>query len=549
MKKYLIFMALFVPFLIFGSNTPQATNVTNSSRLYRTSFYLYAGSQYKFRTYSNDDTVVHILNSSNAQVAYNDDCGADLSSKIEKTSGSCSSTCRIFGGAYAYSSQSEGNARAVVDANTYLGALPTNDTDWDGLSNSLENVLGTSSTETDSDGDGLNDYIETLGTADILLPWEGSSPVEKDVFMEVDYFGRTINGNHFDFYEDFEANIENNLTYSFLEHGDTRFHIDVDDYLGIMEDGGTKVFARCGSAPVPPDAQAFYLLDEKANYFTSARTGIYYWLVAANRHTTAATTSSGVSCGSTSSGIGTDRIIVSIGHYATGGSLVQYSGTTIHELGHAFMLGHNDNDLGGTSVINRSIMNYRYQLVGVPDNAVGDSPYRYSSDNASNRTDLDWQYNNIVPDTGANGCLNSAAEANLSPKQPCVDARPNAQPTCDCTFDEWAIIDLDSAGVMGLGADSEDEQQEYYERPVFGLNGEILAENLDELVSSGSRYSKLTKESEKQIYSDNKKMAMEKYYTAERKNKLKSKYIEVLNKKGLKEGQDYEIIDGDVVFK
>ncbi|HNZ54261.1 MAG TPA: hypothetical protein PKN76_09000, partial [bacterium] len=71
MKKYLIFMALFVPFLIFGSNTPQATNVTNSSRLYRTSFYLYAGSQYKFRTYSNDDTVVHILNSSNAQVAYN----------------------------------------------------------------------------------------------------------------------------------------------------------------------------------------------------------------------------------------------------------------------------------------------------------------------------------------------------------------------------------------------------------------------------------------------------------------------------------------------
>jgi len=78
MKKYLVLLALFVPLLVFGANTPEVTDITNSSRLYRTQFYLYAGSQYKFRTYSStDDTVIHILNSSNSQVAYNDDCGAN----------------------------------------------------------------------------------------------------------------------------------------------------------------------------------------------------------------------------------------------------------------------------------------------------------------------------------------------------------------------------------------------------------------------------------------------------------------------------------------
>jgi hypothetical protein len=102
---------------------------------------------------------------------------------------------------------------------------------------------------------------------------------------------------------------------------------------------------------------------------------------------------------------------------------------------------------------------------------------------------------------------------------------------------------------MGLGADSEDEQQEYHERPVFGINGEILAENLDELVSSGSKYSKVTKDSERKEYSDKRKTAMENYYNPERKSRLRSEYLEVLSKKGLKEGQDYEIVDGDIIFK
>jgi len=78
MKKYLILLALFVPLFVFADNTPQVNEITNSSRLYRTSFYLYAGSQYKFRTFSStEDTVIHIPNSSNTQVAWNDDCGGD----------------------------------------------------------------------------------------------------------------------------------------------------------------------------------------------------------------------------------------------------------------------------------------------------------------------------------------------------------------------------------------------------------------------------------------------------------------------------------------
>ncbi|HNW16824.1 MAG TPA: hypothetical protein PKM15_08990, partial [bacterium] len=79
MKKYLVLLALFVPLLVFGANTPQVTNITNSSRLYRMGINLTAGTSYVFRTYgvTSVDTVLYLLNSSNSQVAYNDDCGAN----------------------------------------------------------------------------------------------------------------------------------------------------------------------------------------------------------------------------------------------------------------------------------------------------------------------------------------------------------------------------------------------------------------------------------------------------------------------------------------
>lgn len=671
MRKLLFLLALFVvPMLVFGANTPQKNDVTNSSRLYKTSFYLYAGSEYKFRTYSvSQDTVVHILDSSNSQVAYNDDCGSDcdgaqyslnstvtytpttsgyyygvlrhyssgrvgvvatikaylngtlistqtdrpvggykinvdtwdaytnsfpfftrrhlfyhyfnrskeesggatvndtvlylasgyntitdfdddsgpdLSPMIQKTSGSCTSGCRIFGGAYPYSNQSEGNARLIVDVDTMF-----NDADYDGLSDSLETILGTLSSYDDTDNDGLNDYIEAIGTDDILLPWEGSDPTKRDVFIEVDYFGKTIDGSMFYFYKNFESSLESRLKYSFLRHGNIRFHIDVDDYLGVMADNVTTKFAVCGSAPTPADSDAFYLEDEKSTYFTSTREGIYQWVVAANRHSDVDETSSGLSCGSTSQGVGTDRIIVSLGNRDQGGTLNQYSGTTVHELGHAFMLTHNgngnkyDDGLGfaPNGEIYRSVMNYRYQMDGAPINETGDSYWRYSTDGSANRPDLTWNF--------FTGCLNNAAEANLSLKKACIDQRPNATPDCDCTSLEWPGLDLTSAGVMGEGVALEEgllDEEEPRLNPIFGRNGRIIAENVDNLKVSGKNFKKNTSKEDKEKVKKEKEKVAKKIYNDETIDVFRSAYIKELEKKGFKNGEDFAIDSDGMVY-
>ncbi|MBQ4438223.1 pre-peptidase C-terminal domain-containing protein [bacterium] len=675
MKKLLILCAFFMPFFVSAANTPVVEDFPNSSRIYRRQFSLTAGKQYKFRTFSSGDSVLYLLNSSNVQVAMNNNCGSDclstqnsydstltytptttgtynlvmrnyfsgqvgvtanikqyidgtlgtsvsnaplggikqsipawdaysqtspivawrklyfyyfntdknasggasaasnvlylvsnnaivaydhdagagLTSKITKTTGSCSSGCYIYGG--AYNAASEGNARLIVDPYTNLGDL-----DHDGLSDALESVLGTASimlngSARDTDGDGLNDYLETLGNENILLPWDGSSPTQRDVFVEVDYFGRTIGGNFVNFFKDHETYIKNQLTSSFDRYGDIRLHIDVDDYLGEMSDTATLKFATLDEEPATnPNSSAYYLRTKMSTDFTSSRHGIYRWVVAANRHSSVTNGSSGLSL------IPGNILIVSLGSWNNNndGTQEQYTGTTIHELGHAFGLTHNDNgnnnSSGPNSIIHRSVMNYRYQTSGAPLNIypvppyiIGDSIWRYSTDKSTNRTDLDWNYSNIVANTGENGCLNSATEANQSPKQKCVNARPNALPICDCTFDEWAILDLASgvnvveaafisSGILSENASPND--------PFFGLEGHVIALNLEDLMTSGEKYTKMNKfqdDKEKELTAD------EKFYTKENRKIYNDAYEDYFRKMGYKENEDFFITD-DKVF-
>jgi hypothetical protein len=81
MKKYFILFVFLFPIVVFGNDgSPQVTDFGHSSRIYRLQVSLTQGVQYKFRTFSTDsytDPVLHLLNSSNNQVAFNDDCGSD----------------------------------------------------------------------------------------------------------------------------------------------------------------------------------------------------------------------------------------------------------------------------------------------------------------------------------------------------------------------------------------------------------------------------------------------------------------------------------------
>ena len=434
----------------------------------------------------------------------------------------------------------------------------------------------------DTDGDGLNDYLETVGSGDIELPWEGSSPTQKDVFVEVDYFGRTIGGNFVNFFKDHETYIKNQLTSSFDRYGDIRLHIDVDDYLGEMSDTANIRGALCAAGDfIQSDnlnwtINNFYNLENKKSVdFTSYRDGIYYWVVAANRHTKKGNTSSGLSCVNLSTGAGSDKLIISLGNWSGGGSQEQYTGTTMHELGHAFMLTHNgngnDNYAGPNSIIHRSVMNYRYQTSGAPKNIeisfppyiIADSIWRYSTDNSSNRQELDWSYTNVIPNTGENGCIpvpyyynNCLTNDNCNQGYVCVYGRCgspkyacgiNAQPTCDCTFDEWAVLDINSVGTIGAGSDENRSIDE--NSPIFGLNGVIVAENLDDLMNSGAKHTKITTEAEKAEYLSRKQEVMNNYYTPERKADLREKYLKYLKQKGFVEGDDYKIINGNIVFE
>jgi hypothetical protein len=70
------------------------------------------------------------------------------------------------------------------------------DPDSDGLSTSLETVLGTQPVNDDSDQDGVKDGVEVMGGADTLIspgwmqvrfPYFGASPTQKDVFVQADW--------------------------------------------------------------------------------------------------------------------------------------------------------------------------------------------------------------------------------------------------------------------------------------------------------------------------------------------------------------------------
>jgi hypothetical protein len=85
-------------------------------------------------------------------------------------------------------------------------------------------------------------------------------------------------------------------------------------------------------------------------------------------------TSSGLSFG-----IGADSFVVTLGRWADHGSSDAKVGTFIHELGHNLGLGHGGNDLITNYKPNyTSVMNYFFQVSGVPQSGGRPALYSYS---------------------------------------------------------------------------------------------------------------------------------------------------------------------------
>ncbi|MCK5808938.1 hypothetical protein KAH37_08145 [bacterium] len=687
MRRYLILLLFFVPSIILGANTSQVTNVSNSSRIYKTSFYLYAGREYEFRTESSSDTFLHLLYNSNSQITYNDDCGsncsgtqgnlnstiiftpsssgyynlmmrhyssgvvgavstikqyengtlkwsttnrpvggykitidswdtysqsspffsfryidfyylnrskedvggagssdtvmylsdnygrnitdfdddngASYSSKIPKLSGSCSSGCKVIGGGYPYSSSSEGNAKLVVNVRTTFG-----DIDFDGLSSSLETVLGTSSSNADSDGDGLNDYLETLGSGAVALPWEGSDPMVEDIFIEIDYMpvdsSRYSNPDFTNYYPAARTvfmqgnqgiDITEEMKYAFSHHDSTRVHIDVDDQIPHHN------WMRCGDAD-DPNEDDINMDTMVANYFTSARSGIYRYIVFGDSLNKNYQTGDivGMSCGG-------GRMMVALSPYNTSPKRNEYTSVTLHELGHDLSLTHNGSDDSagcndGNSRIFRSVMNYHYvgQFGYVPRIYSSDSRFRYATDAPNTYASpyepivlsdydgtygVDWDVDWSIGSSDI-GCVD---DPTVSTKQACEENPDNE--LCDCTFNAYTSGRLDYSGggaimgnaVMGSFEDetatlSPEERAKLMETeiPIIGVNGVVVSKNLKTLISSGEFVKKgLKEEKEKVQERDIKKLLGQK--VIDRYNKLLK---EKLHKRSdWKDGKNY----------
>ena len=507
-----------------------------------------------------NDTIMYLIKNQLTITDYDDDSGAAYASKIQRSSGNCTGGCKVLGGALTTNSQ--GKARIITNSSNFP---ILNDNDFDGLVNALETALGTSSTNSDSDTDGIGDFIETLGVGSILLPWEGSSPTQKDVFIEADYMPvpSSYTGR---LYDDFlpdaityhksinpEYDLVAEMKYAFSQHGNIRLHFDIDSLIPYYKE------ISC-SQQSWTDATIPDLADQ---YFTPERQGIYRYIIYGDYVTDSNGNEStlsikGWSCGDNLMAIGLQKADDDFGPHAV---------VSMHELGHTLGLTHNGNAQPAlmcdthNSYLHRSIMNYQYVGFGEVPLHFSSNPlfplpgsvYRYADDTSA-RTQYD--QNNFDNNQGGStsftinwsasgaqpgeGCIVPYA---LSTKEAC---RVNPQPNCDCTKDEWVYGLNFLAGGAGAAMAAMILGSGQEEMPIWGINAIPVADNLEDMIQRGSYYRKSSEDDYfTQLGSWKREIRdrflgdpdFKKRFQEEEYNRLKSR-------QDIKEGVDYEYEGG-----
>jgi hypothetical protein len=296
-------------------------------------------------------------------------------------------------------------------------ALPVQDvdSDGDGLTDVEENALGTRLGDPDTDDDGLLDGWEVLGySANGFvepLPAYGADPVRKDIFVEIDWMA-SIEESHINAVIAYQAAVD--VIRTFRRSGtDIEIHFDlgpaIESYIpeNLREPGfdfsafATEADAEkvipyqdqfparpsCGS---PSSGLSLYEAYNCGRYFRPSRRNIFYYVVIAERAVAAEGSGqpfeAGVNPPFTDSfsdelarrdglrGAGVQVCAISRKPAPDVGPELrryQYSVNLLHELGHAFGLGHGGAQEGflWNNVNHKpnypSIMNYRFQFCGV----------------------------------------------------------------------------------------------------------------------------------------------------------------------------------------
>ena len=218
---------------------------------------------------------------------------------------------------------------------------------------------GTSPATPDSDGDGLRDGDEVLGTAGGLdLPRLGANPNRKNILIEYDWIDDNeeagICGAHS---HRPTAAALNRLAAAFAASpvfnpdGTTGITLIQDYGQGDVFTGGNAV-GHTGNI-VGGLSSDFYAI--KGAGLAANRSGYFHYVLMAHWYTSNPG-SSGIA------ELGGDDVIVSLGCF---GSTDNVSNTIMHELGHNLGLQHGGNQGCNWKPNYNSVMNYRFQFSGV----------------------------------------------------------------------------------------------------------------------------------------------------------------------------------------